>query len=148
MLQREPYLQYPVPIYLVRPTGELQKFAWVRNLVLMKSLNFVVPWWMDGEQSNLSASPIREQTCVRHPEEGVCMWPACELLYLVPRLKMLQPTLWAIDLLVRADVMYSFAGEVAGWITSLWGDCSVLLSWSVIQQKSHVMWLDAFAGLG
>ena len=75
------------------------------------------------------------------------MWPACELLSLVPRLKMLQPTLWAIDLLVPADVMYSFAGEVAGWIRSLQGDCSVLLSCSVIQQESHVMWLHAFAGL-
>ena len=60
---------------------------------------------------------------------------------------MLQPTLWAIDLLVPADVMYSFAGEVDGWITILWGDCSVLLSCSVIHQESHVMWLHAFARL-
>ena len=33
-----------------------------------------------------------------HPEGGVCMWPSCELLYLVPRLRMLQPTLWTIDM--------------------------------------------------
>ena len=41
--------------------------------------------------------------------------------------------------------MGSALGEVAGWITSLWGDGFLLLSCSVVQHESHVLWLHAFA---